>query len=226
VEKIRIASYICRPFSFCWQDIFVAGTDTSAGTLEWAMTALMKEPKVMNKVQEEVRNLVGDRKLVKEDDLLRLPYLKAVVKETWRLHPVAPLLLPRETIQNCNIDGYDIPARTLVFVNAWAIGRDPEAWEIPEEFYPERFFGKSIDFKGQDYELIPFGTGRRGCPGILMGAVTVELALANLLYNFDWEMPQGLKAEDIDMDALPGLSTHKKNALCLMPRNYFHISSV
>jgi cytochrome P450 len=111
-------------------------------------------------------------------------------------------------------------------VNAWAIGRDPEAWEIPEEFYPERFFGKSVDFKGQDYELIPFGTGRRGCPGIHMGAVTVELALANLLYNFDWEMPQGLKAEDIDMDVLPGLSTHKKNALCLMARNYFHISSV
>ncbi|KAG5246449.1 cytochrome P450 [Salix suchowensis] len=183
-------------------NIFIGGTNTSAGTVEWAMTALMKAPRVMNKVQQEVRSLFGDRRLVKEDDLVRLPYLKAVVKETWRLYPVAPLLVPRETTQNCSIDGYDIPARTLVFVNAWAIGRDPEAWEAPEEFYPERFFSKSVDFKGQDYELIPFGAGRRGCPGIHMGAVTVELALANLLCSFDWEMPPGLKAEDIDIDVL------------------------
>ncbi|KAJ6681070.1 CYTOCHROME P450 71B11-RELATED [Salix koriyanagi] len=207
-------------------NIFIGGTNTSAGTLEWAMTALMKAPRVMNKVQREVRSLLGDRRLVKEDDLVRLPYLKAVVKETWRLYPVAPLLVPRETTQNCSIDGYDIPARTLVFVNAWAIGRDPEAWEAPEEFYPERFFSKSVDFKGQDYELIPFGAGRRGCPGIHMGAVTVELALANLLCSFDWEMPPGLKAEDIDIDVLPGITMHKKNALCLMPRNNCHMSSV
>ncbi|KAL9395054.1 hypothetical protein Peur_014339 [Populus x canadensis] len=142
----------------------------------------------MNKVQEEVRNLVGDRKLVKEDDLLRLPYLKAVVKETCRLHPVAPLLLPRETIQNCNIDGYDIPARTLVFVNAWAIGRDPEAdpkaWKNPCEL-------SSTDLKGNDFELIPFGACRRICPGIFIGLATVELSLANLLHKFDWEMPSG-----------------------------------
>ncbi|TXG52102.1 hypothetical protein EZV62_021271 [Acer yangbiense] len=108
----------------------------------------------------------------------------------------------------------------MVFVNTWAIGRDPEAWENSDEFYPERFIGSSIDMRGKNFELIPFGAGRRSCPGILMGIATVKLALANLLYKYDWEMPNGMKNEDLDLDALPGLIMHKKNDLCLVPKNY------
>ena len=200
------------------QNIFIAGTDTSAATLVWAMTGLMKNPKVMKNVQEEVKNLKGDKPFIYEDDLQNLPYLKAVVKETMRLHPAVPLLVPRETIQTSHIEGYEIPKKTLVHVNAWAIGRDPEAWDSPEEFKPQRFLESEVDFKGQDFQLVPFGAGRRGCPGIYMGAVTVELALANLLCLFDWELPVGLKKEDIDTEVIPGITMHKKNALCLVAR--------
>ncbi|KAJ4721021.1 putative Cytochrome P450 [Melia azedarach] len=201
-------------------DVFIAGTDTSAATVVWAMTYLMKHPRVMKKVQQEVRKLAGNKGFVDEDDIQSLPYLKAVVKETMRLQPTVPLLVPRETLEHCNIEGYDIPAKTLVFVNTWAIGRDPEAWENPDEFYPERFIDSPIDFKGQHYELIPFGAGRRICPGLYMGIATVDLALANLLYKFYWEMPSGMSKEDLDFDVLPGITVHKKNVLRLMAKHY------
>ncbi|KAJ9684994.1 hypothetical protein PVL29_017143 [Vitis rotundifolia] len=199
-------------------NIFLPGTDTSAATVVWAMTMLMKNPTTMKKAQEEIRNLIGKKCFVDEDDLQKLPYLKAIVKETMRLHPASPLLVPRETLEKCVIDGYEIPPKILVYVNAWAIGRDPESWENPEEFTPERFLGTSIDFKGQDYQLIPFGGGRRICPGLNLGAAVVELKLANLLYSFDWEMPAGMNKEDIDINVKPGVTMHKKNALCLLAR--------
>ncbi|KAJ0085843.1 hypothetical protein Patl1_09267 [Pistacia atlantica] len=201
-------------------NVFVAGTDTSAATVVWAMTLLMKNPRVMKKVQAEIRCEVGNKGFVDEDDVQNLPYLKAVVKETMRLQPTVPFLVPRETMEKCIIEGYEIPPKTLVFLNTWAIGRDPEAWENPDEFYPERFIGSSIDFKGQHFELIPFGAGRRICPGLYMGIATVDLALSNLLYKFDWEMPPGMKKEELDFDVLPGITMHKKNALRLMARHY------
>jgi len=177
----------------------------------------MKNPKAMRKAQEEVRNLFGNKGFVHEDDVQQLPYLKAVVKETMRLQPTAPLLIPRETTKECSVGGYEIPAKTLVYVSAWAVGRDPEAWENPYEFNPDRFLGSSIDLKGNDFELIPFGAGRRICPGIFIALATVELSLANLLHKFDWEMPSGV--EDIDMDdVLPGLVPHMRDALCLVPK--------
>ncbi|KAJ9186484.1 hypothetical protein P3X46_002052 [Hevea brasiliensis] len=201
-------------------NVFVGGTDTGAATVVWAMTFLMKNSTAMMKAQEEVRKLVGKKGFVEEDDTQQLPYLKAVIKETMRLQPTVPLLVPRESSENCTLDGYDIPAKTVVYVNAWAIGRDPEIWENPEKFDPERFINSSIDLKGQDFELIPFGAGRRICPGIFMGLATVEVSLANLLCKFDWEIPVGMKKEELDMDAQPGITMHKKNALCLMARKY------
>nr|AJD25155.1 cytochrome P450 CYP71AT91 [Salvia miltiorrhiza] len=198
-------------------DIFVAGTDTGAATVIWAMTALIKNPETMKRLQKEMSELVGERRQVDEDDLAKLPYLSAVVKEALRLFPPAPLLLPRESIQSCNINGYAIPAKTLVFVNAWAIARDPNSWENPDEFVPERFLNSGIDVIGTDFEVIPFGAGRRGCPGIAMGLATVELALANLVHSFHWELPPGITKEDIDTQVSPGLTMHKKNPLCLMP---------
>ncbi|OIT39480.1 cytochrome p450 83b1 [Nicotiana attenuata] len=173
------------------------------------MTALIKIPKAMKEVQTEIRKLVGSKKgTVNEDDIQNLPYLKAVVKETFRLYPPVPLLVPRETMHKSILEGYEIQPKTIIHVNSWAIARDPEYWENPEEFIPERFLNNNIDFKGQDFELLPFGAGRRGCPGIALGVATVELVLSNLLYAFDWELPCGMNIQDIDTDVLPGLTIY------------------
>lgn len=198
-------------------DVFIAGTDTGAATVTWAMTALMKNPTTMNKLQNEIRESVGEKGEVNEDDLPKLAYLKAVIKETLRLYPPAPLLLPRETLGVCNINGYTIPPKTMVIVNAWDIARDPKYWESPNEFIPERFLNNNVDIIGQDFQVIPFGAGRRGCPGISMGLANVELTLANLIYSFDWQLPPGTSREDIDVDVLPGITMHKKNPLCVVP---------
>ncbi|CAI8585916.1 unnamed protein product [Vicia faba] len=199
-------------------NMLLAATDTVSSVTVWAMTALMKNPRVMKKVQEEIRKAYQGKGFIEEEDVQNLPYLKAVIKESMRLYPILPILFPRETMKEIEIEGYTIPNKTLVYVSAWAIHRDPETWENPEEFYPERFLGSDIDFKGQDFELIPFGSGRRICPGLNMGVATVELFLANLLYSFDWEMPEGVKREDIDVDVHPGLIQHKKNPLCLVAK--------
>ncbi|CAN0872315.1 Cytochrome P450 83B1 [Linum grandiflorum] len=202
-------------------DIFIAGTDTSAITVIWVMTYLMKHPRAMRKAQEEVRRQVGNKGFVNEEDIHQLSYLKDVVKEVLRLQPAAPLLVPRESTEKCLLGGYEIPAKTMVHVNAWAVGRDPEAWgEDAEEFKPERFTGKCIDMKGANFELIPFGAGRRICPGMHMGISTVELSLANLIYAFNWDTPAGMKDQVLDMDVLPGIAMHKKNPLLLLPTNW------
>ncbi|KAJ9536449.1 hypothetical protein OSB04_un000357 [Centaurea solstitialis] len=198
-------------------DIFLAGTETSASAIVWAMTFLIKNQKALKRAQQEVRNAVGNKGKIDEEDLQNFVYLKAVIKESLRLCPVAPLLVPRETIDVCVLNGYKIPKKTLVYVNAWAIGRDPKYWDDPEEFQPERFLGSGIDYKGTNFELIPFGSGRRGCPGMSLGSTTMELALSNLLYAFDWKLPEGMKGEDVDTVITPGIVLHKKNVLNLIP---------
>ncbi|KAK2970145.1 hypothetical protein RJ640_019613 [Escallonia rubra] len=202
-------------------DMFAAGTDTTFITLDWGMTELITNLKVMEKAQAEVRSVVGERKTVMESDLPRLHYMKAVVKEIFRLHPPAPVLVPRESMEDITIDGYNIPAKTRFFVNAWAIGRDPESWMNPETFEPERFIGNSIDFKGNDFELIPFGAGRRGCPGITFGTASVELALAQLLHSFDWELPPGIQAKDLDMTEVFGITMHRRSPLIVVAKSHF-----
>ncbi|XP_049407854.1 5-OH-xanthotoxin synthase-like [Solanum stenotomum] len=201
-------------------NMLVGGVNTSASTIIWAMTALIAKPNAMKKVQAEIREFVGKKSIVNEEDIQNLPYFKSVIKETFRLYPTITLLLPRETMQNSILEGYEIKPKTIIYVNVWAIARDPEIWENPEEFIPERFLNSNIDFKGQHFELLPFGAGRRGCPAIALGVATVELVLSNLLYAFDWELPRGMNKEDIDTDVLPGLTMHKKKPLCLVPRNY------
>ncbi|KAL9455385.1 hypothetical protein AB3S75_010746 [Citrus x aurantiifolia] len=193
----------------------IAATDTIKVTLEWAMTNLMKNAEAMKKVKKEVRHVVKDKGFVDEDDLPRLEYLKAVVKETMRFQPAGQFLL-RETTERCVIDGYHIPAKTTVFVNVLAIGRDGQVWDKPDEFIPERFVGSNIDMGGQNFEFIPFGAGRRICAGSPIAMPIVELALANLLYKFDWKMPHGKKIDDLDFEATPGLTQHKKKPLKLV----------
>ncbi|CAH2045404.1 unnamed protein product [Thlaspi arvense] len=201
-------------------DILLAGIDTAAITMTWAMTELAKNPRVMKKVQSEIRNHMGNKSMISLDDTDQLSYLKMVIKETWRLHPPAPLLSPREVVSEFEINGYTIQPKTRLHVNVWAIGRDPNTWKDPKEFLPERFMDSDIDAKGQNFELLPFGGGRRICPAIYMGTTMVEFGLANMLYNFDWKLPEGMVVEDIDMEECPGLTVSKKSELLLVPVKY------
>lgn len=171
------------------QNIFLGGVYTSSVTMVWAMSELVKNSRVMNKVQMEIRTLPGNNPKVKGDGVENLEYLKMVLKETLRVHLVAPLLIPHETIRHYKINGYDLFPQTRILVNAWAIGRDPEKWKNLDEFYPTRFDGS----EGQHFEFIPFEVARRICPGITMSITTMDLTLANLLYCFDWEQPNDVR---------------------------------
>ncbi|WVZ79261.1 hypothetical protein U9M48_026863 [Paspalum notatum var. saurae] len=200
------------------QDLFAGGSETAATTLEWIMAELMRNPPVMHKAQDEVRRALAGRQRVTEDDLGDLHYMRLVIKEALRLHPPVPLLLPRECRRTCQVLGFDVPVGTMVFVNAWAIARDPSYWDMPESFVPERFQDGKIDFKGTDFEYIPFGAGRRMCPGMAFGLVNLELALASLLYHFDWELPVGTEAAaDIDMTEEMGVTARRLQDLLLVP---------
>ena len=203
--------------------MFGAGTDTSSLVLEFAMAELMRNPQLMTKLQAEVRvNTPRGQQMVAQDDIASMTYLRAIVKETLRLHPPAPLLLPHLAMVECEVGGYTIPEGTRVIINEWAIGRDPESWEKPEQFMPERFTeggsAAAIDFRGNDFQFVPFGAGRRICPGLNFGMATVEIMLANLVYCFDWELPAGMKKEDIDLTEVFGLTVHPKQKLILVPK--------
>ncbi|XP_027942744.1 cytochrome P450 71A1-like [Vigna unguiculata] len=202
-------------------DIFAGGSDTTSTLLEWVFAALLNNPATMKRAQEEVRRVVGDKLKVEENDLNEMNYLKCVVKETLRLYPPAPLLIPRETLSDVKVKGFDIPSKTRVFVNAWAIQRDPEIWNRPEEFLPERFEEEpEVDFRGNDLQFIPFGSGRRGCIGISFALASAEYILANLLYWFDWKIPHetGKPMQDVDMTEIWGLTVIKKLPLHLQPQ--------
>ncbi|KAF7102537.1 hypothetical protein CFC21_103654 [Triticum aestivum] len=198
-------------------DTFTGGIDTCAVTTIWIMSELMRNPRVMRKAQSEVRAAVRSKSRVDEEDAQGLKYLKMIVKENFRLHPPGTLLIPRETMHSCEIAGYSVPAGTRIHVNVWAMGRDPDIWDRPEEFFPERFEDAHVDFRGLHFELLPFGSGRRACPAIAMGVANVEVVLANLLYCFDWELPKGMKEDDIDMEETGQLVFRKKVALELVP---------
>jgi len=205
------------------QDIFSAGGDTAASTINWAIAEMIRDPRVMKKAQDEVREVFNTKGKIDEICMDELKYFKSVVKETLRLHPPAPLLLPRECREASEINQYHIPAKSKVIVNAWTIGRDPNYWSEAERFYPERFIDSSIDYKGSSFEYLPFGAGRRICPGITFGLVNVEVALAYLLYHFDWKLPNEMKSEELDMTEEFGVTVRRKNDLCLIPVTYSHV---
>ncbi|XP_037479909.1 indole-2-monooxygenase-like [Triticum dicoccoides] len=202
-------------------DIFFGATDSTSMLIESVMAELIRNPQVMSKLQAELRSKIPEGKeIVTEDDLATMTYLKAVIKETFRLHPPAPLLGPHLSMDNVQIDGYIVPAHMPVLVNAWAIGRDPSTWEDPEKFMPERFLNVDIDYKGNNFELLPFGTGRRMCPAINFSMSTYELMLGNLLYHFDWELPgpRAAGGMGVDMTEVFRLTLHRKEKLLLIPR--------
>ncbi|XP_058070560.1 cytochrome P450 71A1-like [Magnolia sinica] len=198
-------------------DMFIAGIGSTAVALEWTLAELVKNPRIMEKAKEEIRRVIGIKEKVEEDDLVQMDYLKSIIKETLRFHPPGPLLVPHESTTSVRIQGCHISPKTRVLINAWAIGRDPRSWENPDEFIPERFANNPIDFKGQDFQFIPFGAGRRICPGISFATSTIELALVNLLYWFDWEFPSGTRAEDVDMSEASGIVAHRKFPIHLVP---------
>ncbi|KAK1319763.1 Premnaspirodiene oxygenase [Acorus calamus] len=197
------------------QDMFGAGTDTTYILLEWTMAELVKNPNVMKKAKEEIIEIMKEKSSIDEDDLGQMKYLRAIIKEVLRLHPPVPLAIPRELMEDTTIKNYNIPAGTRIFLNIWSIGKDTEYWESPELFKPERFIDSPLDFKGNDFQFIPFGSGRRICPGMQFAIIDVELALANLIYHFEWKLPSGLE-EDMDMTEAPGITTPKKSKLVLV----------
>ncbi|CAN1217927.1 Premnaspirodiene oxygenase [Linum perenne] len=198
-------------------EVFLAGVETSATAIDWTMAEMIKDERVLQKAQQEVRQIFHGKPTVDEGSIHELKYLDMVIKESLRLHPPLPLLLPRESQERVQINGYEIPANTKVIINGWAIGRDSRYWEEPEKFYPERFLDRSIDDKGMNFELIPFGSGRRMCPGMLYASAVVKLTLANLLYHFDWKLPDGMKPENLDMTEAFGVTVRRKCSLRLIP---------
>ncbi|KHN48735.1 Flavonoid 3'-monooxygenase [Glycine soja] len=202
-------------------DMFTAGTDTSSSTVEWAITELIKNPRIMIQVQQELNVVVGQDRLVTELDLPHLPYLQAVVKETLRLHPPTPLSLPRFAENSCEIFNYHIPKGATLLVNVWAIGRDPKEWIDPLEFKPERFFPggekDDVDVKGNNFELIPFGAGRRICVGMSLGLKVVQLLIATLAHSFDWELENGADPKRLNMDETYGITLQKALPLFVHP---------
>ncbi|KAK1302119.1 Flavonoid 3'-monooxygenase [Acorus calamus] len=191
-------------------DMLAGGTETSTITVEWAISELLKKPHIFKSATEELDRVIGRDRWVEEKDMPSLPYINAIVKETMRMHPVVPMLIPRMSQHDCTVDGYDIPGGTVVLVNVWAIGRDPSLWDLPEEFRPERFVGSSIDVKGHHFELLPFGAGRRMCPGYSLGLKVIQQSLGNLLHGFEWRLPEGVDVEELNMEEIFGLSTPRK----------------
>ncbi|KAL4557629.1 hypothetical protein LXL04_035818 [Taraxacum kok-saghyz] len=194
------------------QELFSAGTESMSSTTEWFVTELLRNPQVMQKARDEImKNIDGN--VVKESYLIRLPFLEACLKETLRLHPPGPLLLPHRATQTCEVMGYTIPKDSQILVNMWAIGRDPGIWDDPLSFKPERFMGSKLSQKGKDFEYIPFSAGRRMCPGETMASKTILLVVASLILNFDWCLVNNMSPEDINMEEVLDVAMRKKEIL-------------
>ncbi|KAK9907235.1 hypothetical protein M0R45_000965 [Rubus argutus] len=203
-------------------DMLTASMDTSSTTVEWAVSELMKHPQVLKKVTNELENVVGMERMVEESDLDKLEYLDMVVKETMRLHPAAPLLVPHTSVEDCTVNSFYIPKKSRVIINVWAIGRDPNAWTDAEKFIPERFVRSDIELRGNHFQLIPFGSGRRRCPGIQLGLVMVKLVLAQLVHCFDWELPDRILPTELDMTEKFGLVVPRAKHLLAIPSYRLH----
>ncbi|KAL9242860.1 hypothetical protein vseg_016818 [Gypsophila vaccaria] len=198
-------------------DLFAAGTDTTSTTLEWAMAELLHNPEKLNKAQLELQDIVGKGNSFEESDISQLPYLQAIIKETLRLHPPVPLLIPRKVDSDVKLFEFTVPKNAQVMVNVWAIGRDPEVWQKPDLFEPERFLGSQIDVKGRDFELIPFGAGRRICPGLPLATRLLPLMLGSLIHGFDWKLKDGVLPKEMDMEEKFGITLEKAQRLCAIP---------
>lgn len=194
------------------QDIIVGGVDTSTSSIQWIFSNLLKHSRVMKCLQQELESVIGLDRMVEETDLPKLTYLDMVVKESLRLYPTLPLI-PRKCLQDITVNGYRIPKNSRILINAWAIGRDQNEWSNNAlEFYPERFKNTNIDLRGRHFQFIPFGSGRRGCPGIHLGLTNVRFVVAQLVHCFDWELPC-----DLDMTEKYGLTMPRATHIFAVP---------
>ncbi|XP_019056802.1 PREDICTED: flavonoid 3'-monooxygenase isoform X5 [Tarenaya hassleriana] len=203
-------------------NMFSAGTDTSSSTVEWTVAELIRHPEIMGRAQQELDSVVGRNRPVSESDLPNLPYLQAVIKENFRLHPPTPLSLPHIASESCEINGYHIPKGSTLLTNIWAIARDPDQWSHPLEFRPDRFLPggekAEVDVKGNDFELIPFGAGRRICAGLSLGLRMIQLLTATVVHGFDWELADGVRPEKLNMDEAYGITLQRADPLMVHPR--------
>lgn len=183
--------------------------------VEWVMAEILRNPNVMKKVQDELKEVIGLENILEEYHLPKLTYLDAVIKETFRLHPPLPLLIQRCPDESCQVAGYHIPKGSIVYMNVWAIHRDPKNWTDPLEFKPERFLNNNIwDYNGNNLKFLPFGSGRRICPGIPLGEKMLVYILASLLHSFEWRLP---KDEEFEISDQFGLVTKKRKPLIAIP---------
>ncbi|KAH0658397.1 hypothetical protein KY289_027145 [Solanum tuberosum] len=200
-------------------ELFGAGSETTIVTSEWMLVDLLKNHQCLTKLRDEIANVVGDKDvIIRESDLTNMPYLDACLKETLRLHPPGPLLLPHRAVETSEVMGYRIPKDTQVMVNMWAIVRDPKVWDDPSSFKPERFMNSKMDYKGRDFEYIPFGSGRRMCAGEPLASRFVPLVVASLVHKFDWFLPNDMNPDQIDMDEILDLIISKKDPILVIPK--------
>ncbi|XP_034677593.1 (S)-N-methylcoclaurine 3'-hydroxylase isozyme 1-like isoform X1 [Vitis riparia] len=199
------------------EELLVAGTDSSSVTVEWTMVELIGSPESLKKIRGELTTEINQN-MLKDSDLRKLPYLQACLKETLRLHPPGPFLLPHRAVESCKVMNYTIPKDAQVLVNAWAIGRDPMSWEDPLVFKPERFLNSTVDFQGNNFEFIPFSSGRRICPGLPMAVKLIPLVLASWIHFFDWSLPNGGDPKDIDISEKCSANIRKEQPLLLIPK--------
>ncbi|URD96422.1 cytochrome P450 [Musa troglodytarum] len=199
--------------SFDEQDMITAGVDTTVILVEWAMAEIVRNPGLQQRIQDELDRVIGHERIISEADFSSLPYLECVVKESLRLHPPTPLMLPHKASAGVKIAGYDIPRGATVIVNIWAIARDPKTWEQPTEFRPDRFLEEDIDVTGHDFRVLPFGAGRRTCPGAQLGFQLATSMLGHLLHHFRWTLPDGEEPADVDMSESPGLVAFMRTPL-------------
>lgn len=200
----------------------MAGTDTSSSAMQWAMAELINRPQCFNRLRDEVVSVVGCTRLVKESDIPNLPYLRAVIRETLRMHPSAPLII-RECGEDCAVNGSLVKGGSRVLVNVYAIMRDPDIWAQPDEFVPERFLDSSnerigehqMEFKGQNFRFLPFGSGRRGCPGASLAMLMMHATVGSLVQCFDWEVKDG--AGKVDLRQGPGFAAEMAKPLVCYP---------
>ncbi|CAN1135269.1 Cytochrome P450 76A2 [Linum perenne] len=207
---------LCRKMRRDIQEIFMAGSETTSSTTEWALTELLRHPESMTKVQTELKTVIGPNRKMEETDIENLPFLQAVVKETFRLHPPIPLLVPRRAMRDTTFMGYHVPKDTQVLVNAWSIGRDPSQWEDPWSFKPDRFLGSKVDYRGQHYQFLPFGAGRRMCAGVPLAHRVLHLILGTLLHEFSWEAK--VDPSTFNMDDRLGITMRKSESLMVVPK--------
>ncbi|CAI8617078.1 unnamed protein product [Vicia faba] len=197
--------------------LFVAGTDTISSTIEWAMSELLKNENIMSKAKQELEQIIGKGKPIEDSDIVKLPYLQAIIKETFRLHPSVPFLLPRKANANVEIEGYTIPKDAQIWVNVWAIGRNSSVWENENLFSPDRFLKSKINIKGHNFELTPFGAGRRICPGLLLATKVLYLMLGSLINCFNWKVDDKTTIDDMYMEDKFGITLDKAQPLRVIP---------